>query len=830
MTEEPKKPKLTLNPKKLSLAQDAITAKSGLMAKNTVTVEVKRNQSVDSGRRTVTNLNSSGLTNVELSQRLNVLKNAERAALQRKQEANDKLFTKDFNHKEKLDENIVHQGHTSGVLELHESSVMNEVMPVIDGSVDSAIDKKDDIKKSHKVKAPLGKVVPGEIYKKDGLDEDEEAVALKKKNIEPDNKNKTFDKARKLNKVEILHMLDSDESELTKTRSLASIKRAREKEKRKQAQMNMQEKVAREVILPETIQVGELANRMSERVSDVIRELMKLGIIANASQEIEADVAEILVTGFGHSVKRVYENKAEDVFVAVNDKQEDLVLCAPVVTVMGHVDHGKTSLLDALKSTNIVSSERGGITQHIGAYRVELANNQAISFIDTPGHEAFTEMRSRGAKVTDIVVLVVAADDGVKAQTVEAIRHAQAAQVPIIVAINKMDKPAADPMRVKTELLSHNLVTEDFGGDVMCVEVSALQKKNLDRLEEIILLLAEMMNLKANPNTEASGSVIESRLDKGMGAVTTLLVQRGTLKIGDIVVAGTSYGRVRLLKDCNNLTIKSAGPSFPVEVTGLDQAPMAGEQFVVVKTEKQARDVADYREKKLRESSKRLASKMSLEDLFAKSTGVGKVKELPLIIKGDVQGSVEAIILSLGKFADLTNEVSLKILHSAAGAISESDLSLSHATGAIILAFNVRLNNNASTVFDKIGGDIRYYSIIYDLLNDVKLMMSGMLKPILREEYLGSVEIREVFNITKSGKIAGSYVLKGKIKRGAGVRLLRDNIVIHEGKLKTLKRFKDDVKEVAENFECGIAFENYENIAVGDKVEVFDIVEEKRVL
>jgi len=495
---------------------------------------------------------------------------------------------------------------------------------------------------------------------------------------------------------------------------------------------------------------------------------------------------------------------------------------------MGHVDHGKTSLLDALKSTDIAGGEAGGITQHIGAYRVTLPSGSAITFIDTPGHAAFTEMRTRGAKVTDIVVLVVAADDGIKAQTVEAISHAKAANVPIIVAINKIDKPGADIERVKNELLQHDLVPEDFGGDVMVVPVSALKRTNLDKLEETILLLAEVLDLKANPDAPASGIIVESKIDKGKGVIATALVQRGSLRVGDLVVAGETFGRIRRMINDKGHSVHLATPSEPVEIIGLENVPLAGDRMDVVKTDKQARDIAEYRERKNKELKMAAGVRSSLEDLFSKASGDGFIKELPIIIKADVQGSIEAIVNSITKLSNA--EVRLKVLHSAAGAITESDVTLATASGAMIVGFNVRANADAALAVDRAGVDMRYYSIIYNLIDDIKSIMSGMLSPIMREEYLGSVEIREVFNITKTGKVAGSYVTKGIIKRGAGVRLLRDNVVIHEGKLKTLRRFKDDVKEVRENYECGIAFENYEDIRVGDMVEVFEIIEEKQTL
>lgn len=634
---------------------------------------------------------------------------------------------------------------------------------------------------------------------------------------------------RKLAKTAIFGMLSDEESDSprSKTRSLASIKRAREKEKRK-LDSTKQEKIYREVIITDLITVGELASRMSERVADVIKELMKLGIIANANQSIDSDTAEIIVATMGHTFKRVQESDIENILSSEPDGNDELETRAPVVTVMGHVDHGKTSLLDALKSTDVAAGEAGGITQHIGAYRVNLKSGNSISFIDTPGHEAFTEMRSRGAKITDIVVLVVAADDGIMAQTIEAIAHAKAAEVPIIVAINKIDKPDANIEKVKNELLSHDLVPEDLGGDIVVVPVSAKSRQNIDKLEEAILLVAEMAELKANPNVAASGSVIESQIDKGKGVIATLIVQRGTLRVGDIIVAGSSYGKVKKLIDDKGRVIDECTPSVPAEVWGLNAAPLAGHPFSVVESEKQARDIAEYRIRKESQKKHSQAQKSSLEELFSKATGESKVKELPIIIKGDVQGSIEAISHSLQKITN--DEVKIKILHTAVGGISDSDVSLANATSGLILGFNVRASSSVALSAEKLAVDIRYYSVIYNLIDDIKAILSGMLTPILREEYIGSVQIRKVFNITKVGKVAGSYVTKGIIKRGAGVRLLRDNIVIHEGKLKTLKRFKDDVKEVRENFECGIAFENYDDIKDGDTVEVYQIREEKKEL
>ncbi|WP_342269603.1 translation initiation factor IF-2 [Rickettsia endosymbiont of Orchestes rusci] len=637
-----------------------------------------------------------------------------------------------------------------------------------------------------------------------------------------------IEEPKKLKKTDIFNMLGEDGGDLGgKTRSLASIKRARDKEKRK-AQQQQPEKIYREVTIPEVISISDLASGMSERAVDVIKELMKLGILANTSQMIDADTAELVATNLGHTVKRVQESDIENILINKNEKDEDLKPRAPIVTVMGHVDHGKTSLLDALKSTDIAAQETGGITQHIGAYRVTLEGGKAITFIDTPGHEAFSEMRGRGAQVTDIVIIVVAADDGIKTQTIEAINHAKAAHVPIIVAINKIDKPDIDIEKVKNELFVHEIISDETGGDVMVIPVSALKKINLDKLEEAILLVAEMQDLKANPVGAAAGVVIESRVEKGKGIVATILVQQGNLKNGDIIIAGTSYGKVKRMNNDKGLEIHSALPSVPVEVYGLNEVPHAGDKFNVVQNEKQAKDIVEYRTRIVKERKISIAPRSSLEELFLKAAGTGKIKELPVIIKGDVHGSVEAISGSLLKLPN--DEVKLRVLHSGVGPITESDITLAQASKAIVLGFNVRAGNNATAMAEKEKVEIRYYSIIYDLLDDIKAIMSGMLDPIIREQYIGSVEIRQVFNVSKVGKIAGSYVTKGVIKKGAGVRLLRDNVVIHEGKLKTLKRFKEEVKEVRENFECGIAFEHYEDIKEGDVVEVFELIEEKKQL
>jgi translation initiation factor IF-2 len=628
---------------------------------------------------------------------------------------------------------------------------------------------------------------------------------------------KADDNRRSSNKLTVAQALEYQEERM---RSLASIKRQRSKGKL-DLNNGKQEKIFREVIIPEAITVQELANRMAERVADVIRSLMKMGTIAAASQSIDADTAELIVGEFGHTFRRVTDADVENILSEeAQDTDDTLLPRPPVVTIMGHVDHGKTSLLDALRETSVVAGEAGGITQHIGAYQIE-ANGQKVTFLDTPGHEAFTAMRSRGAKATDIVVLVVAADDGIMAQTEEAISHAKAAGVPIVVAINKMDKPNADPLRVKNELMQFGLVTEEFGGDTPTVEVSAKTRAGLDLLTETLLLQAEVMELKANPNRRAAGVVIESKIDKGRGITSTLLVQNGTLSIGDIVVAGSAWGKVRAIVDDKNRTLKTAVASQPIEVLGLSEPPMAGEAFAVVESEKTARDITEYRIKKEKERQVSVTAK-TLDQLFT-AAGGSALKELNIILKGDVQGSVEAILGSLKKFNG--DEVQVKVVHSAVGAISESDISLAQATGAIVFGFNVRAVGGAKALAEKEKIDVRYYSVIYDLVDDVRDGLSGMLSPERREDIIGYAEIRDVFNITKVGKVAGCYVTEGEIRRGAGVRLLRDNVVIHEGKLKTLKRFKDEVREVKHNYECGMAFENYDNIKAGDMIEAYEVKE-----
>ncbi|MGH6832059.1 MAG: translation initiation factor IF-2, partial [Methyloceanibacter sp.] len=606
-----------------------------------------------------------------------------------------------------------------------------------------------------------------------------------------------------------------------------ALKRAREKEKRSHMQSGPQAKQVREVVVPEAITVQELANRMAERGVDVIKFLMKDGEMHKITDVIDSDTAQLVAEEFGHTVRRISEADVEEGFIGAEDHAEDLQARAPIVTIMGHVDHGKTSLLDAIRTTNVVSQEAGGITQHIGAYQVLTPSGQKITFIDTPGHEAFTAMRARGAKVTDIVVLVVAADDGVKPQTVEAINHAKAAGVPMIVAINKVDKPGADPQRVRTELLSHEIVVESLGGDTLEIEVSALKKTGLDRLLEAILLQAEVLELRANPERDAEGVIVEAKLERGRGPVGTALIQRGTHRLGDLIVAGSAYGRVRALINELGEQVTSAGPSVPVEVLGFDSAPEAGDQFAVVENEARAREITDYR---VRERRKRLAvagARGSLEQMMSNLKAAG-TKEFTLLVKGDVQGSVEAIVAALDKLG--TDEVRARIIHAGVGGITESDVGLAATSGAVVLGFNVRANTQARETAERDGVEIRYYAVIYDLVDEVKQAMSGMLAPTRHETFLGNAEILEVFTISKVGKVAGCRVTEGKVERGAQVRLIRDNVVVHEGKLSTLKRFKDEVREVTAGQECGMAFEGYQDMRQGDVIECFEVEHVQRTL
>ena len=636
------------------------------------------------------------------------------------------------------------------------------------------------------------------------------------------------DERRKNTKVNVSYYTGSDDDDddgwqQKRRRSLASIKRAREKEHLKQMEaLKTPEKIVHEIILPELITVQELANRMAERAATVVKCLMNLGVMATITQTIDADTAELVADELGHKVIRVSESDVEDVLKKGQDEASDLKHRAPVVTVMGHVDHGKTSLLDALRSTDVAAGEAGGITQHIGAYQVTMASGQKVTFIDTPGHAAFTAMRARGAQITDIVILVVAADDGIMPQTIEAINHAKAAGVPIVVAINKIDTMGANPEKIKMDLLNHEVVVESMGGDVLCVEVSAKKRMNLEKLVESVLLQAEVLDLKANPDRDAEGVVVESKMEKGRGPVATVLISRGTLKVGDVFVVGQEWGRVRSLLNDAGKKVEFAIPAQPVEVVGLQGVPDAGDELIVVENEAKAREISAYRQRKAREalSVKRAGKGSTMEQMLEKIKG-GEVKELPVLVKGDVQGSVEALQGTLAKIAN--EEVRIAVIHAGVGSINESDVTLARASNATIIGFNVRANPQARENAKRDGVDIRYYSIIYDVANDMKQAVEGLLTPEEKEKILGYAEIRQVIHISKIGNIAGCMVTEGMVKRGAKVRLLRDNVVIHEGDLAQLKRAKDDVKEVKSGFECGMRFEKYDDIKVGDVIECYEI-------
>jgi len=628
---------------------------------------------------------------------------------------------------------------------------------------------------------------------------------------------------RQSGKMTITQALSGDEQR--RQRSLASVRRQREKARMRDDQPQV--KQVRDVVIPDTISVAEFANRMAERTADVVKELMKLGVMATAAQTIDGETAELVAQEFGHRVQRVSESDVEIGLDGEEDEAASLKPRPPIVTVMGHVDHGKTSLLDAIRQTDVAAGESGGITQHIGAYQIKTPGGNAITFIDTPGHEAFTEMRSRGANITDIVILVVAADDSVMQQTVEAINHAKAAGCPVIVAVNKCDKPEADPKRVRNDLLQHEIITEEYGGDVLCVDVSAITGQGLDKLEEAIMLQAELLELTANPDRAASGVVVEAKVERGRGSVATLLVQKGTLKLGDIFVVGAESGRVRALLDDRGKNLKTAGPGRPVEILGLNGTPMAGDNCVVVESEARAREIAEYRTRQIKEREAARGARGSVEQMLS-AIAAGEAEELPVVIKTDVHGSLEAIRVALEKLG--TDQVKVRILSAGVGAISESDISLSTASNAIVIGFNVRAIPQARDLAKRDGVEIRYHSIIYELIDEVKAAMGGLLSPDTQEDFIGYAEIRQVFGVSKIGKVAGCMVTEGIIKRGCKVRLLRDNVVIHEGSLKTLRRFKDEVKEVREGFECGMGFENYSDIQEGDMIECFELREVARTL
>jgi len=655
------------------------------------------------------------------------------------------------------------------------------------------------------------------------------APTRKEREREDRDKRKTAggrDDARRTGKLTLNQALRGGEG--GRQRSMAAMKRKQERARQKAMGGPVErEKVVREVQLPEAIMVSELANRMSEKVADVVKSLMTNGIMATQNQTVDADTAELIIEEFGHKVVRVSDADVEDVIQPVEDDDKDLQSRPPVITVMGHVDHGKTSLLDAIRNAKVVSGEAGGITQHIGAYQVD-QDGVKMTFLDTPGHAAFTSMRARGAQVTDIVVLVVAADDAVMPQTIEAIRHAQAAEVPMIIAINKMDHPEANPDKVRTDLLQYEVLVEKMSGEVQDVEVSALKGDGLEQLLEAISLQSELLELKANPERAATGAVIEAQLDVGRGPVATVLVQNGTLRTGDIFVVGEQWGKVRALIDDKGDRVKEAGPSVPVEVLGLNGTPEAGDVLNVVDTEAQAREIAEYRKKAAKDKRAAAGAATSLEQLMANAKADEDVSELPILVKADVQGSAEAIVQAMEKIGN--DEVRVRVLHSGVGAITESDIGLAEASGAPVMGFNVRANASARNTANQKGVEIRYYSVIYDLVDDVKAAASGLLSAEVREKFIGYASIKEVFKVSNVGRVAGCLVTEGVARRSAGVRLLRDDVVIHEGTLKTLKRFKDEVAEVQSGQECGMAFENYEDIREGDVIEIFEREEVERTL
>ena len=643
-----------------------------------------------------------------------------------------------------------------------------------------------------------------------------------RENVKKTSFNRGFQEKRQ-GKMTIARALDSDN---VRVRSLASIKRRREKA-RMQADQTPAVKQFREVTIPDTITVSELANRMTEKTADVVRELMKNGIMATATEVIDSETAELITTEFGHKPKRISESDVELDLIIEESNPKNLSLRPPIVTIMGHVDHGKTSLLDALRESKVADGEAGGITQHIGAYQITTKSRTQISFIDTPGHEAFTEMRARGANVTDIVILVVAADDGIKPQTIEAIKHAKAASCPIIVAVNKCDKPEANPQKVRTELLQHELIPEEMGGDIQCIDVSAKNKTGLDNLLEAIELQSDLMELKSDATINANGVVIESKVERGKGSVITLLIKSGTLKVGDIIVVGSESGKVRALLNDVGKRITNAGPSMPVEVLGLSGTPDAGDLAHVVESESRAREIAEYRSRKSKQKEATLSARGSVEQMLA-NIQAGESTELPVIIKTDVHGSLEAIKVALDKLGN--SLVKIRVLSGAVGAISESDITLASASSALVFAFNVRAIPQARELSRRDNIEIRYHSIIYELIEDAKLALTGMLDPDLQETFIGYAEIRKIFSVSKIGKIAGCFVNEGIVKKGCSFRLLRDNTVVHQGMLKTLRRFKDEVKEVREGTECGMGFENYNDIQEGDVMECFEVKEVARSL
>jgi translation initiation factor IF-2 len=798
MDEEVKKTKLTLNRSNLfkrSISSNTSLANVSNVDNFGVKVEIKA-IGLKTNTRSVQNL-TTDKQDSERDKKINLLKNAR--------------IHKNMDLRSNIPELSIEEdlNNDTSEIQIGSLSLQKESNIIV---VEDEINKGQSLQKQLDKKDKQIKYPPKTISVEALPEEKKAKIPLKAK----------METEKKFNKSNISQMLSEDSDFGQKTRSLSSIKRARDKEKRKMIG-DIRDKIFREVVLPEIITVSELADRMSEQVTVVIREFMKLGVLAAANQAVDVDTAELVIDALGHTCKRVKESDIEDV-LQFKDEQGDLKFRAPVVTIMGHVDHGKTSLLDALRKTDIVSGEFGGITQHIGAYNVMLENGKSITFIDTPGHEAFSNMRSRGVKITDIVVLVVAADDSIKTQTIESINQAKAANLPIIVAINKIDKPDANIEKVKNDLLQYSLISEELGGDTLIVPISAKQSLNLDKLEEAILLQSDLLELKARYDCHASGVVIESRIDKGRGVAVTLIIQRGTLKIGDIVVAGTSYGRVKTIINDRNIQLQEALPSYPVEIFGIDLPPQAGSLFSVVEDEKTARDIAEYRLRIEKDKKLVVKKKANIEDIFADHNSI---KEISFIVKGDVHSSIEAIKYNLQKIPQ--DKISINIIHSGVGQVTESDILLANTSSSIILAFNVKANRNAIELSERASVKINYYSIIYELIEDVRQIAQNMLEPLITESYTGRADVREIFNISGTGIVAGSYITNGSFERHCSIKLIRDKVVIYEGKLKTIKRFKEDTKEVKEGYECGLSIE-YKDIKQGDIIEGYKIIETKQVL
>ena len=839
MTEDSTKGKLTLSGKTLTLKK---TNKSSAGdGKKVVQVEVRK-------KRVITPSVKDAVKKVEIdeetAQKLKLIAEAKQHDAQKKKEEEAKEAQRQKQLKER--EKALAEKQAAEEENSTPSNKIKEDNDVIDNKETKKVKKpenKNDFPVSEVSNPEQHKSKKNKEYSEDDDDDSDDEYSAKGKKFSSSTekrsltKEETFEQERKKiqkrsfepqrrnNKINVnSYMINSDDDE--DDYGYAPHRRFKKKQPKVQQTVTQpQEKVIKEVIIPETITVQELANRMAEKSADVIKRLMSMGVMATINQAIDADTAQIIVEDMGHKYKRVADSDVEEGLSGPEDNETDLEPRAPIVTVMGHVDHGKTSLLDALRETNVVAREAGGITQHIGAYQITVSNGQKITFIDTPGHEAFSEMRARGAKVTDIVVLVVAANDGVMPQTIEAIRHAQAAEVPIVVAINKIDLPGADPMHIKTELLQYGIGVEEMGGECLCAEISAKKRINIDKLVDAILLQAEMLDLKANPHRGAEGTVVEAKMEKGRGSVATVLVQKGTLRIGDILIAGKEWGRVRAMFNEHGKKVSEASPATPVEVIGLQGTPMAGDNFVVAKDESQAREVTGYRIRKERDAKLVKSAKSAMEQMMDKIKS-GESKHLAVIIKADVQGSIEALEGSLNKLSN--DEVNVQILHSAVGGISESDVTLAKASDAFVIGFNVRANAQARDMAHRDGIDIRYYSIIYDVADDMKKAVEGLLSPELREKILGYAEIRQVISISKVGKVAGCMVTEGLVKRNEHVRILRDDTVIFEGVLKQLKRFKDDVKEVKNGFECGIVLEDFNDLKEDDQIEAYEMVEVPR--